>query len=444
MYGVDAMSRSLFAKPARDLGLAESALVAGLIRAPSALSPWCNWEGARERSHVVLRAHARGGLHHRRRRARRRAARGCRITAHPARGSTRAPATRRTSCGQQFRERVGDDHPADWQVHTTFLPAVQAAAERRWPAGCAASASRTCRRRWSRSIRARATCWPWWAAATSPASPFNRAVRSRRQPGSAFKPFVYAAALSRGLLAGQRPARPARRHRDGQPGGVDAAQLRRRCARRADPARGPLHVEQPGGGGAAAARGQRRRAARGSGPGPARPARRAVAGPGHRPGHAARADRRLRRLPERRLRRGAARDRGRDGRGRRRRVPRPRPSPAACCRTPSPSRPSRCCATSSTSAPARPPGRWACACRPAARPGPPTISRTPGSWASRARWWRACGSGFDQPATIDDEGYGARVALPIWADFMRRTARAAAGGGLRAAVRAATRSSCAA
>jgi len=31
------------------------------------------------------------------------------------------------------------------------------------------------------------------------ASPYNRAVRSRRQPGSAFKPFVYAAALDRGL-----------------------------------------------------------------------------------------------------------------------------------------------------------------------------------------------------------------------------------------------------
>jgi membrane carboxypeptidase/penicillin-binding protein len=31
--------------------------------------------------------------------------------------------------------------------------------------------------------------------------------------------------------------------------------------------------------------------------------------------------------------------------------------------------------------------------------------------------------GFDKPATIRRDGYGARVALPIWADFMRRTAR---------------------
>ena len=32
--------------------------------------------------------------------------------------------------------------------------------------------------------------------------------------------------------------------------------------------------------------------------------------------------------------------------------------------------------------------------------------------------------GFDQPAPIGREAYGARVALPIWADFMKRVARA--------------------
>ena len=35
-------------------------------------------------------------------------------------------------------------------------------------------------------------------------SHFNRAVQAKRQPGSAFKPFVYAAALEAGLLAGDR------------------------------------------------------------------------------------------------------------------------------------------------------------------------------------------------------------------------------------------------
>src|SRR4029079_19112067 len=31
--------------------------------------------------------------------------------------------------------------------------------------------------------------------------------------------------------------------------------------------------------------------------------------------------------------------------------------------------------------------------------------------------------GFDQPTRIGNDAYGARVALPIWADFMKRTAR---------------------
>jgi penicillin-binding protein 1A len=31
--------------------------------------------------------------------------------------------------------------------------------------------------------------------------------------------------------------------------------------------------------------------------------------------------------------------------------------------------------------------------------------------------------GYDQPAPIGEEAYGARIALPIWTDFMRRTER---------------------
>jgi membrane peptidoglycan carboxypeptidase len=54
VYGAEAMADHLFRKSARDLTLAEAALMAGLIRAPSALSPWTNYEGALERSHVVL------------------------------------------------------------------------------------------------------------------------------------------------------------------------------------------------------------------------------------------------------------------------------------------------------------------------------------------------------------------------------------------------------
>src|SRR5687767_9319957 len=54
VYGVETMSRSAFGKPAKALTLAECALIAGLARAPSALSPWTNLDGAIERSHTVL------------------------------------------------------------------------------------------------------------------------------------------------------------------------------------------------------------------------------------------------------------------------------------------------------------------------------------------------------------------------------------------------------
>ena len=101
---------------------------------------------------------------------------------------------------QQFRNIYGGDNPPDWKVHTTFVPEIQDAAETAVRDGLRRHRhAAICRRRSSRSIRRRAICWRWSAARTSPTTPFNRAVRSQRQPGSAFKPFVYAAALERGL-----------------------------------------------------------------------------------------------------------------------------------------------------------------------------------------------------------------------------------------------------
>jgi penicillin-binding protein 1A len=52
--------------------------------------------------------------------------------------------------------------------------------------------------RWSRWIRIPAAYWRWSAGSPSPQSQFNRATQAQRQPGSAFKPFVYAAALDNG------------------------------------------------------------------------------------------------------------------------------------------------------------------------------------------------------------------------------------------------------
>lgn len=53
-YGVDAAAKRYFGKKAGELSLAESAMLAGLVRAPSQLAPTRNFGGAKERQEVVL------------------------------------------------------------------------------------------------------------------------------------------------------------------------------------------------------------------------------------------------------------------------------------------------------------------------------------------------------------------------------------------------------
>jgi len=54
-YGVEAASRTYFAKGARDLDLAESALLAGLLQSPAAYDPFTRLAAARARQQIVLR-----------------------------------------------------------------------------------------------------------------------------------------------------------------------------------------------------------------------------------------------------------------------------------------------------------------------------------------------------------------------------------------------------
>ncbi|HEX5474061.1 MAG TPA: PBP1A family penicillin-binding protein [Vicinamibacterales bacterium] len=197
VYGVEPMSRHLFGRHAKDVTLPEAALIAGLIRAPSALSPWSNLDGAIARSHVVLdRMREEGFITAAQEQAARRAP--LPIRAFPRAEEARAGYAKEY-LRQQFRDRFGGDHPPDWKVETTFVPALQDAAERAVDEGL---------RRFHRPALQAAL------VALDPAtgnilamvggrdfqeSQFNRAVRSRRQPGSAFKPLLYAAALARGF-----------------------------------------------------------------------------------------------------------------------------------------------------------------------------------------------------------------------------------------------------
>jgi 1A family penicillin-binding protein len=195
-YGVEPMSRNLFGKPSKDVTLAEAALIAGLIRAPSALSPWSNLDGAVRRSHVVLGRMRELGVINAGQEARARQAR-LRIRPFPLSDEAKHGYAKEF-LKQQFRNRFGGDHPPDWKVYTTFIPELQEAAER----AVATGLRRTKRPKLQAALvaldPATGDILAMVGGRDYRTSTFNRAARSRRQPGSAFKPFLYAAALDRG------------------------------------------------------------------------------------------------------------------------------------------------------------------------------------------------------------------------------------------------------
>jgi membrane carboxypeptidase/penicillin-binding protein len=197
IYGVEAMSQKVFGKPAKNLSIAESALIAGLARAPATFSPWNNPDESIKRSHVVLaRMRDEGFITE----PQYRDARLDRLRFRPYRGEHDSRhGYAKAFLRQRFRDTFGGDHPPDWRVDTTFVAALQDAAE--------AAVERGLRSIGKPSLQAA-------LVAIDPAtgnllalvggrdyqrSSFNRASRSRRQPGSAFKPFVFAAALERGM-----------------------------------------------------------------------------------------------------------------------------------------------------------------------------------------------------------------------------------------------------
>jgi penicillin-binding protein 1A len=197
VYGVEAMSEHLFRKPAASVTLPEAALIAGLIRAPSALSPWSNYEGALERSHLVLAQMRDQGFITGPQES---AARAVRPHIQPYRqpGDARA-GWAKEFLRQQFRSEFGGDNPPDWQVHTAFLPKAQDAAEK----AVAIGLERLRRPGLEAALVAidpnTGDILAMVGGANYGRSTFNRAARSKRQPGSAFKPFVYAAALEHGF-----------------------------------------------------------------------------------------------------------------------------------------------------------------------------------------------------------------------------------------------------
>jgi penicillin-binding protein 1A len=191
-YGVDAASHRYFAKPARALSLAEAAVLAGLLKAPSRYSPSRNPEDAGLRARVVIDAMEKSRF----------------ITsfeAARARRETVVLAAPKFAAAPYFvdhilaevRTRVGVD--ADLVVQTTFDPRLQAALERGAAAGLLLAPLPAQAQTAAVIVDAEGAVRAMIGGRDYRKSQYNRASQALRQPGSAFKPFVFLAALEAGL-----------------------------------------------------------------------------------------------------------------------------------------------------------------------------------------------------------------------------------------------------
>ena len=194
-YGVEAAAQRYFGKSARNVTLAESALLAGLVKSPSKLAPTRNYDGAERRAQIVLAAMTDAKF----------------VTDEAAKTAiANAPKIVKQTAGGSI------NYVADWVmdalndvigrveqdiiVETTIDPNLQAAAEKALleeltPKGPKFDVEQGALVAMTPQGAVRALV----GGRNYAESQFNRAVSAKRQPGSAFKPFVYLTALERGL-----------------------------------------------------------------------------------------------------------------------------------------------------------------------------------------------------------------------------------------------------
>ena len=195
-WGVEAAAETYFGKPASALSLSEAALLAGLPKAPSRLSPVNDMAAALARSHAILQ---------------RMADEGWISKADQQRALAATPVL-----APQSREDEDFGYVLDWAQAETALLAkgrapdlvVQLSIDSAIQTTAAQIARRVIETQ-GRGARAREAALVALApdggvramvgGVDHSFSRFNRAMQAQRQPGSAFKPFIYAAALESGV-----------------------------------------------------------------------------------------------------------------------------------------------------------------------------------------------------------------------------------------------------
>ncbi|MBY2995904.1 PBP1A family penicillin-binding protein [Rhizobium leguminosarum] len=199
--GMPAAARIYFNKDIGGLSLSESAMLAGLLRAPSQWNPIDNFEGARQRSMVVLDAMAANG----------------KITTPQLEEAKTSfarlqPTTPTPRSGSWFADwispqasEIAGSSPGSTAVRTTLVPRLQQIAEKVVKRALDSEGKTV-----GASQAALVAMTPDGAVVAMvgghdyKVSQFNRAVTAMRQPGSTFKLFVYYAALKAGLTLSDR------------------------------------------------------------------------------------------------------------------------------------------------------------------------------------------------------------------------------------------------
>jgi penicillin-binding protein 1A len=198
-YGVDAAAHRYFNKSAGKLDLYESAVIAGLLKAPTRFSPTNDRDKSAARAAQVLANMVEAGY-----------ISGMDAIAAEKRSSALAAASNIRPGTRYFADWIADQvrdfagtADRDLTVRTTLDPRLQAAAE--------AAISDTLARHGQKmavSQGALVAMAPDGAVRAMVGgrdynqSQFNRATQAQRQPGSSFKPFVYLAGLEAGLQPG--------------------------------------------------------------------------------------------------------------------------------------------------------------------------------------------------------------------------------------------------
>jgi penicillin-binding protein 1A len=187
VYGLRAAAHHYFRRDPENLTLAQSAMLAGMVQAPSRLAPTQHLAAAQKRSRLVLRAMADTGAISNGRA-------GSSAMARPVSQEAKLPA------GTYFADWVAPSAAAAFEsdfgqvkVRTTLDRDLQRLAVRavtRAPIGDAQAALV--------AMRPDGRVVAMVGGKNYADSPFNRVTQARRQPGSAFKLFVYLAALRAG------------------------------------------------------------------------------------------------------------------------------------------------------------------------------------------------------------------------------------------------------